>query len=116
MSVPDTEFLEIFRDEAGGRLDRIVDTLLALENGSAGADAVDSLFRDTHTIKGAAGMVGLPEISGLAHVMEELLADARQQGTLPCRLRTPSIAPPAPGTTLRVPSSETSSTFSIGTA
>ena len=59
MSEPDQEFLEIFRDEASGRLDRIVDTLLALENGSAAPDAVDSLFRDTHTIKGAAGMVGL---------------------------------------------------------
>jgi len=30
MSEPDSEFIEIFRDEAGGRLDRIVDTLLAL--------------------------------------------------------------------------------------
>jgi len=28
MSGPDEEFLEIFRDEARGRLDRIVDTLL----------------------------------------------------------------------------------------
>ena len=91
MSEPDSEFLEIFRDEAGGRLDRIVDTLLALENGSAAADAVDSLFRDTHTIKGAAGMVGLPEVSGLAHVMEELLADARQHGTLPPALVEPLL-------------------------
>ena len=91
MSEPDSEFLEIFRDEAGGRLDRIVDTLLALENGSAAADAVDSLFRDTHTIKGAAGMVGLPEVSGLAHVMEELLADARQRGTLAPALIEPLL-------------------------
>ena len=37
MSEPDQEFLEIFRDEASERLDRIVDTLLALENGSAAA-------------------------------------------------------------------------------
>jgi len=91
VSEPDSEFLEIFRDEAGGRLDRIVDTLLALENGSAAADAVDSLFRDTHTIKGAAGMVGLPEVSGLAHVMEELLADARQRGTLAPALVEPLL-------------------------
>ena len=62
MSEPDSEFLEIFRDEARERLDRIVDTLLALESGRADADAVDSLFRDTHTIKGAAGMVGLDDV------------------------------------------------------
>jgi two-component system, chemotaxis family, sensor kinase CheA len=91
MSVPDTEFLEIFRDEARGRLDRIVDTLLALENGSAAADAVDSLFRDTHTIKGAAGMVGVGEVAALAHLMEELLADARHKGALPPALIEPLL-------------------------
>jgi two-component system, chemotaxis family, sensor kinase CheA len=91
MSVVDTEFLEIFRDEARGRLDRIVDTLLALENGSAAVDAVDSLFRDVHTIKGAAGMVGLDEIGALAHVMEDLLAGARQDGALPAELIDPLL-------------------------
>jgi two-component system, chemotaxis family, sensor kinase CheA len=82
MSEPDSEFIEIFRDEAGGRLDRIVDTLLALERGDAAPDAVDSLFRDVHTIKGAAGMVGLGDVSALAHVMEDLLAAARHAGAL----------------------------------
>jgi two-component system chemotaxis sensor kinase CheA len=82
MSDPDGEFIAIFRDEAGGRLDRIVDTLLALERGSAAPDAVDSLFRDIHTIKGAAGMVGLDDVSALAHVMEDLLATARHLGAL----------------------------------
>jgi two-component system chemotaxis sensor kinase CheA len=82
MSDPDSEFIEIFRDEARGRLDRIVDTLLALERDSAAPDAVDSLFRDVHTIKGAAGMVGLTDVSALAHVMEDLLADARQHARL----------------------------------
>jgi two-component system chemotaxis sensor kinase CheA len=91
MSVVDTEFLEIFRDEARGRLDRIVDTLLALENGSAAVDAVDSLFRDVHTIKGAAGMVGLDEIGALAHVMEDLLAGARHEGALPGELIDPLL-------------------------
>jgi two-component system, chemotaxis family, sensor kinase CheA len=82
MSEPDSEFIGIFRDEAGGRLDRIVDTLLALERGDAPPDAVDSLFRDVHTIKGAAGMVGLADVSALAHVMEDLLASARHEGAL----------------------------------
>jgi two-component system chemotaxis sensor kinase CheA len=83
MSLPDTGFLEIFRDEARERLDHIVETLLALEEGSAGEDAVDALFRDTHTIKGAAGMVGLDDIGALAHVAEDLLARAREDGVLP---------------------------------
>jgi two-component system, chemotaxis family, sensor kinase CheA len=82
MSVVDSEFIGIFRDEASGRLDRIVDSLLALERGDAAPDAVDSLFRDVHTIKGAAGMVGLTDVSALAHVMEDLLASARHDGAL----------------------------------
>jgi two-component system chemotaxis sensor kinase CheA len=91
MTDPDSEFLEIFRDEARGRLDKIVETLLALENGSAEADALDALFRHTHTIKGAAGMVGLDDIGSLAHVMEDLLAQARDSGTLPAQLIDPLL-------------------------
>ncbi len=66
-----TEFLEIFRDEASERLDHIVDTLLAVEGGRAAPDAVDSLFRDAHTIKGAAGMLGLDDVRELAHAVED---------------------------------------------
>jgi two-component system chemotaxis sensor kinase CheA len=91
MSDLDRDFLEIFRDEARGRLDRIVETLLALESGTAGAGALDALFRDTHTIKGAAGMVGLDEIGALAHVMEDLLAQARDSAALPAELIEPLL-------------------------
>jgi two-component system chemotaxis sensor kinase CheA len=85
------EFMEIFRDEARERLDRIVEMLLALESGRAPADAVDSLFRDTHTIKGAAGMVGMGEIGELAHAMEDVLAAARETGSFPAELTQPLL-------------------------
>ena len=62
MTAPDAEILEVFREEATERLDRMVETLLALEAGRAHADAVDSLFRDAHSIKGSAGMVGIEEV------------------------------------------------------
>ena len=91
MTEIEAEFVEIFRDEARERLDRMVETLLALESGRASADAVDSLFRDTHTIKGAAGMVGLDEIGALAHVMEDLLAEARDGGALAAELIEPLL-------------------------
>jgi len=39
-----------------------VTALLATGDGHASADAIDSLFRDAHTIKGGAGMLGLLEI------------------------------------------------------
>jgi two-component system chemotaxis sensor kinase CheA len=86
VSLPQAEFIEIFRDEARGRLDRIVETLLAVEAGRPPADAVDLLFRELHTIKGAAGMVGLEEIQALAHAMEDVLERTRAEGEFPSRL------------------------------
>jgi chemotaxis protein histidine kinase CheA len=82
----DQEFLDIFRDEANERLDAMVNTLLELEAGSAPGDAVDSLFRDAHTIKGGAGMVGLDGVRSLAHAVEDVLADARAAGVFPAEL------------------------------
>lgn len=91
MSDPANEFLGIFHDEAAERLDRIAAVLIAVESGKAPPDAVESLFRDVHTIKGAAGLVGLDRVQALAHAMEDVLADARESGTFPSELVEPLI-------------------------
>ncbi len=91
MSPVENEFFEIFRDEANERLDRIVDTLLAVESSRAGADAVDELFRDAHTIKGAAGMLGLDDVRALAHAFEDVLAVIRADGEFPPELVDPLL-------------------------
>jgi two-component system, chemotaxis family, sensor kinase CheA len=91
MSQPEAEFLGIFRDEANERLDSMSTVLIALEEGRAPEDAIDSLFRDAHTIKGAAGMLGLDEIAVLAHAVEDLLADARERGELATGLADPLL-------------------------
>ncbi len=57
--------------------------LLAIEAGDAGAEAVDSLFRNAHTIKGAAGMLGFDDIRAVAHAVEDLLAGVRDAGAFP---------------------------------
>jgi two-component system chemotaxis sensor kinase CheA len=87
----EAEFLELFRDEANERLDSLVDTLLALESGSADPDAINSVFRDAHTIKGGAAMVGLETVRDLAHVMEDVLAQARAAGEFPSQLAEPLL-------------------------
>ena len=92
MTEVDAEFAELFREETQERLDRIVEILLAVEAGTPPADGVDALFREFHTIKGAAGMLGLDEIRTLAHAVEDLLADAREQGDLPPDLVEPLLA------------------------
>jgi two-component system chemotaxis sensor kinase CheA len=86
VSAADPELLQVFRDEVEERLDRFVDGLLAIERGEVRPEAVDALFREVHTIKGAAGMLGLDDIRVLAHGAEDLLASARDQGSFPPEL------------------------------
>ena len=91
MSDPASEFLELFRDEANERLDNMVDTLLALEAGSADPGAVDGLFRDAHTIKGGAGMLGLDDVRTLAHAVEDILEAVRESGEFQPQLIDPLL-------------------------
>jgi two-component system chemotaxis sensor kinase CheA len=79
---PDGSFIAVFIDEANERLDRFVERLLTVEAGTASADAVEQLLRDIHTIKGSAAMVGLSDISAIAHALEDVLMDARRTGTV----------------------------------
>ena len=39
--------------------------------------AIDAIFREAHTMKGAAGMVGMMRVSRLAHRLEDLLVELR---------------------------------------
>ncbi len=77
------EFLELFRDEADERLGSMVSALLALETGQGGREAIDSLFRDAHTIKGGAGMLRLNDLQASAHAVEDVLDGIRSSGNFP---------------------------------
>src|SRR5581483_10303224 len=74
------EFLPIFRDEASARLDTFVATLRELDPGVPDAGAMDLLRREAHTIKGAAGMVGLTRAHRLAHALEDVCRYAQEDG------------------------------------
>jgi two-component system chemotaxis sensor kinase CheA len=87
----DDELTDIFRDEAAERLDQMETALLAVESGDTGAEFVDSLFRNAHTIKGAAGMLGLGDIRALAHAVEEVLAGVRDAGVFRPGLASPLL-------------------------
>ena len=88
---PDGQLLQIFREETNERLDQIVESLLAIEAGNADADVIDSLFRDAHSIKGNAGMVGFDEAQSIAMAMEDILERAREQGALPPGMTDPML-------------------------
>ncbi len=76
----DLEFLPIFRDEAASRLDTFVETLRSLDPDTSSPDAMDLLRREAHTIKGAAGMVGLMHAHQLAHALEDVCRTAQEDG------------------------------------
>lgn len=83
MTAPDRESLmQIFREESDERLDRVVEALLAIERGEASDENVHAILREVHSLKGAAGMLGLAAAGSLAHAMEDVLADARGRGRL----------------------------------
>lgn len=74
--------LDVFREEADERLGEISECLLAIEAGNPPADAIDTLFRQAHSLKGAASMVGFNEAAAIAHAIEDVLEPARAEGAL----------------------------------
>jgi two-component system chemotaxis sensor kinase CheA len=78
----DEQLLEIFRGEATERLDRMTAALAAAERGPIDAATIDVLFRDAHSLKGGAAMMGFGEIGALAATMEAILAPARDAGAV----------------------------------
>jgi len=67
----------MFVEEAKSHLERIASGLLALESAPDDQAAIDGIFREAHTMKGAAGMVGMMRVSRLSHRLEDLLVELR---------------------------------------
>jgi two-component system chemotaxis sensor kinase CheA len=69
----DAEFRGLFAEEAQGRLDSLASSLLGLEGTAGSVEMVTALLREAHTLKGGSAMVGLPRVTRLAHLLEDLL-------------------------------------------
>src|SRR5688500_7013769 len=50
---------------------------LALEKDPDDAEALKSVFRSAHTVKGAARVAGVPEVEQICHALESRIADIR---------------------------------------
>ena len=77
------ELFEIFQVEAEEQLEVVGQCLRTLEQEPWRRDVVQELRRAVHTLKGAAGMVGLTTASSLAHSAEDLLDQLYQGGVKP---------------------------------
>ncbi|MBW3640532.1 MAG: response regulator [Actinobacteria bacterium] len=75
----DPELLATFRAEVEERLGSLQAGLLALEAHGAPRQVVAGLFRDAHTVKGSARMLGLGGVLRVSHAMEDLLGALRDE-------------------------------------
>ncbi|HVM27122.1 MAG TPA: response regulator [Mycobacteriales bacterium] len=73
----DPELLATFRAEVEERLGSLQSGLLDLESHASPRQVVAGLFRDAHTVKGSARMLGLDHVLRVAHSMEDLLGALR---------------------------------------
>ena len=71
------EILDIFRTESEEIIDRLNNALLELEKTPDNKDLIILLFRDAHSIKGAARMIGFSQIQTIAHTLEDILGLAK---------------------------------------
>ena len=69
----DPELMATFRAEVEDRLTSMSNGLLTLETSPQAKKVIGSLFRDAHTVKGSARMLGLDVVVAVAHHMEDLL-------------------------------------------
>lgn len=69
----DEEMIEIFALEAEELLQNINTNLELLEDAPSNREALMEIRRSAHTLKGSAGIIGLKQLSSLAHRVEDLL-------------------------------------------
>ena len=74
----ESRFRAMFAEEAEGRLATLSELLLELERNGGDQELLSSVFREAHTLKGAAAVVGLADVLRVAHAMEEILEGLRR--------------------------------------
>jgi two-component system chemotaxis sensor kinase CheA len=72
------EILNIFREESDEQIQKINKNLLKLEANPKDMTAISELFREAHSLKGAARMIGLNDIQAVAHKLEDVFGLARE--------------------------------------
>ena len=72
-------FIGKFQEEAQDLLQRLNEGVIMLEGDPDNRELIDQMMRDAHTIKGSSRMVGLIEISDVAHWLEDIMVKVRDR-------------------------------------
>lgn len=70
-------FIGKFQEEAQDLLQRLNEGVIQLEIDPGNRELIDQMMRDAHTIKGSSRMVGLIDISDVAHRLEDIMVKIR---------------------------------------
>ncbi|MDP2809745.1 MAG: Hpt domain-containing protein [Rhodocyclaceae bacterium] len=76
--IEDPELRRLFEAESAEHLARLDDGLLRLEKTPADPPLLEEVFRESHSLKGAARMLGLAGIEAAAHGLESIFNAARK--------------------------------------
>jgi two-component system chemotaxis sensor kinase CheA len=76
--IEDKELRSLFKIESEERLQHLDSGLLRLEKTPSDPALLEELFREAHSLKGAARMLGLSDIQTLAHQLEDGLGAAKK--------------------------------------
>ncbi|BAI90950.1 hybrid sensor histidine kinase/response regulator [Arthrospira platensis] len=71
--IEDDELREVFKIASEEHLQKLDDGFLYLEQNPNDRTKIDELLREAHSLKGDAGMLGVKDVSTLAHQLEHLL-------------------------------------------
>jgi two-component system chemotaxis sensor kinase CheA len=77
MTLEMEQFHSGFFEEAFESLDAMEDALLQLDPTTPNADAINSIFRVAHSIKGGSGMFSFTEVASFTHTLETVLDELR---------------------------------------
>jgi len=76
--IEDNELAQLFKAESAEHLARLDDGLLHLEKTPTDQEILEEVFRESHSLKGAARMLGLSKIETASHGLETILNTARK--------------------------------------
>jgi len=71
--IEDKELRDLFKAEGGEHVQRLNDGLLRLEKNPKDSATLEEVFREAHSLKGAARMVGVVDVENISHKLEDML-------------------------------------------
>ncbi|MEG4515944.1 MULTISPECIES: hybrid sensor histidine kinase/response regulator [unclassified Microcoleus] len=79
--IEDQELRDVFKVASQEHLQKLDDGLLYLEQHPSDLGKLEQLLRETHSLKGDAGMLGVKDVASLAHQIEHILGGIKRGET-----------------------------------